>query len=178
MEKSIYYIYKLNVLDEFYIGSTRDIAQRFRAHKSECKIESSKHKKVYVKMNEVYNLNDTHLLNYEILETITCTKCESRNREQYYIDNLKPQLNTINAVFNIKSHREKCKLYMREIRMLETESAHEQRLKRKKIWYDKNRELILSKERNRYNKKKISDMKGKMKLMKQNLDSISMLTTI
>ena len=58
---------------------------------------------------------------------------------------------------------------MRKIRKDETESEHEERLKRKKIWYDKNKLIILARERNRYKKKKISDMKEKMKLMEQNI---------
>ena len=175
MELSIYFIYKLNVLDEFYIGSTIDIKKRFNSHKSDCNNKASKHKKVYVKMNEVCDFNDKHLLNYEILESLKCTKLEARTREQHYIDTLKPQLNSINAIKDIEAYRHKSKLYMKEVRENESDDDHRERLSKKKIWYDKNRDIILAKEKNRYNKKKIHDMKDKMKLMQQNLDLL--LTT-
>ena len=120
-------------------------------------------------MKEVYDLNDTSLLNYDILETLDCERLAARQREQYYINNLKPQLNTINAVKDYESYNLQKKLYMRKIRKDETEDEHEDRLNKKKIWYQKNKPIILAKERNRYNKKKINHMKEKMKLMEENI---------
>ncbi len=167
---SNYYIYKLNVLDEFYVGSTKDPVKRFASHKKDCKATKYKDKKLYKKMNEIYDLKDSLLLNYEILETIHQTTCKcARQREQYYIDKLKPSLNSINAVLDKEAARLQKIEYQRQKIEKETEAQKKVRLAKKKIWYYKNREVILAKERARARQKRIDNLKDKLKLMTYNI---------
>jgi hypothetical protein len=165
-----YFIYKLNVLDEFYIGSTKNPITRFKYHKHDAKNKKYKDKKLYRKMNEIYDFSDTTVLNYEILESMTnCSNKYAREREQYYIDTLKPTLNINNAVKDPEEYRRKNIEYQRQKREKETEAEHQLRLAKKKVWYYENREAILAREKARYKQKRIDQLKEKMKMMEKNI---------
>lgn len=172
MENQNYFIYKLNVLDEFYIGSTKNPVLRFKSHKHDSRQTKHKDKKLYKKMNQVYDYKDTDLLNYTVLECLNCNVRTAREREQYYIDTLKPTLNSINAIKDPEEYRMKAVLYAREKREKETEAQHQLRLAKKKVWYWKNREDILARERMRYKEKKIEDMKQKLEMIKSNIECL------
>lgn len=168
MASSNYYIYKLNVLDEFYIGSTKNPSLRFKTHKHDSKTQRNKNKKIYIKMNQIEDYNNENQLNYEILETLfNASKLEARTREQYYIDNLKPTLNSINAIVNLEEQRRKKVEYARKVREEESDIDKKIRLAKKKVWYYQNRDDILRRERNRYNQKKIYEF-----LENQNFENV------
>ncbi|WP_396128028.1 GIY-YIG nuclease family protein [Clostridium sp.] len=84
-------IYKIcnDVDSELYIGSTvKNLANRMSRHRSASKIQDSK---VYLKMNK---LGQNHF-KIILLEEYSCeTREQLRAREQYWIDLLKPALNS------------------------------------------------------------------------------------
>ena len=91
-----YYVYKLFNPDctEFYIGSTTNIKQRKRQHKSMCTNPNSKNYNFkvyrYIRSNGGYDS-----WNYEILEHITTSinKYELHDLERKAIEDMKPSLN-------------------------------------------------------------------------------------
>lgn len=168
MEK--YFIYKMNVLDEFYIGSTKNPSSRFYHHKFESKTNRNKDKKVYRKMNLVENYDNKDELNYEILECMECSSNDAKIREQYWIDTLKPTLNSIKAYSTPEDRKQRARDYQRKLREKESEFEHKLRLAKKKVWYLENREKILEKERIRYKDRKIRQLKEKMKQMEKTIE--------
>jgi len=175
MDSSKFYIYKLNVLDEFYIGSTKNPRERFKTHKQDSKTEKYKDKKIYRKMNQIEDYKDENQLNYEILETLfDSSRLEARTREQYYIENLKPTLNSINAILNLEEQRKKKVEYARRVREQESAIDKKIRLAKKKVWYYQNREDILRRERNRYNQKKLHEFLDNQNFENVFLDNIEL----
>lgn len=82
-------IYKITNLDtnEFYIGSSKNIESRWAYHKAKFKSNEETHNKLYLDFKK-YGLEN---FKFEILE-----KCSNniKEKEQEYIDKLKPHYNT------------------------------------------------------------------------------------
>lgn len=82
--------------DRIYIGSTSDFTDRVRKHKSHLKHKTHHNIKLQSHVNK-YGIDD---FTFEIVEVIQFTTLENLiEREQYYIDTLKPYLN-INLIAN------------------------------------------------------------------------------
>lgn len=165
-----YYIYKITCLNEIYIGSTKNPILRWKTHITDYKKKNWKNCKLYKKMDSVYDLNDKNCLNYEILECLNnCSRKDAMKKEQDYINKLKPTLNTVNAYLSEEQKKENHKNYMRKYRSKMTEEQIKERLKKKKEWYNRNKEVICLKERTRYKDKRIFELKEKMKKMEDNI---------
>ncbi len=84
-------IYKITntITNEFYIGSSKDIKTRWRKHTNLSAWKKCPNNKLYIAFQK-YGLDK---FSFEILEETTSLK----EREQYYIDLLKPVYNNIRA---------------------------------------------------------------------------------
>ncbi len=164
-----YFIYKINVLNEFYIGSTKNPVHRMSAHKRDSKKEEKKNFKLYKKMNEVYDLSDSNLFNYEILESFYCEPNQVKIKEQEYINNLKPSLNMNKAFLSHEEKLEYRKNYYKIKKEKETPEEKQKRLEKKKEWYEKNKPLVKAQERERHKNKLIKELKEKLKKMEENI---------
>ena len=160
-------VYRLLSLDknikEFYIGSTADLKQRTRQHKSDCNNSNSinHNSKVYefIRNNGGWN-------NWKIDIELLTTGMEKINRlelEQNYLDCLHPELNSQNALGFDK--KEYMKEYSKEYREDNKESIKEYNkdyneknratiLERKKQYRENNKDKISAKARERYMLKK------------------------
>lgn len=101
-------VYKIeNVISgDFYIGSTINTMIRFRVHKRE--LRQGKHHSGH--LQNAYNIYGIENFKYSVIEV--CEKCDVRQREQYYIDLLKPRYNiqtTVGSNLGLK-HTEEAKL--------------------------------------------------------------------
>ena len=112
-------VYRLLSLDksikEFYIGSTANLKERTRLHKSCCNNSNSKgyNYKVYTCIRENGGW-DNWKVDIELLTTGMPEK-DRKELEQNYIDCLKPQLNSINAIGMDKQEYQK--EYQKEYRL-------------------------------------------------------------
>jgi hypothetical protein len=91
-------IYKLTNIDndEIYVGSTTmTLSKRFAMHKSASKIRPDQ--KVYKALNTI-GWNEVEIVLLDVIETDD--KDEIREKEQEYIDLLKPSLNTWSSYVN------------------------------------------------------------------------------
>tara|TARA_R110000787_G_scaffold13121_7_gene41573 strand:+ start:1145 stop:1687 length:543 start_codon:yes stop_codon:yes gene_type:complete len=88
-------IYKIQVHDEFYIGSTCDLIKRQTNHRKDCKnINSPLYNcRVYQKCRE----NDINIVLIPLEEIAGLKGEDLKMLEQEYMDRLKPELNTIRA---------------------------------------------------------------------------------
>ena len=96
-----YYIYKItdsNNNEEFYIGSTNNISNRKCKHKKNTCNKTSK--SYWLKLYQYIRANGGWTnFNVSILEAGTCEGKEYiKQKEQEYIDKLKPSLNQIKAI--------------------------------------------------------------------------------
>ena len=84
-------VYKItnNITDEFYIGSSHNIKKRWSNHKSPYNWKLHPNVKLYKAMAS-YGLDN---FTFEVLEETT----DLHNREQYWIDKLKPVYNSMYA---------------------------------------------------------------------------------
>jgi len=87
-------IYKLEIGNEFYIGSTCNLTSRLHIHKSRTYNENDKryNEKIYTAIRNI-NWNNVKI---HILEI--CNKEVIKQREQYFIDTLKPTLNSFRVI--------------------------------------------------------------------------------
>ena len=122
------FIYKIFKPDDenFYIGSTNDMRKRIWQHKSVCYNENNKQKfnmKVYryIRMN-----GGIEKWSFEVLECFDCDEKELKKKEDEYIVELNPTLNTQRASRNKEQYNAE-----------EKEKAHEYYLINKNIIYDK-----------------------------------------
>jgi len=97
-----YYIYKIYKPEtEFlYIGSTNKLSSRKSHHKKNTynRCKKSYHRPLYKTIRDNGGWDEWI---FELVEELDCEKLEARQREQYYIDTLKPQLNCIGATIHI-----------------------------------------------------------------------------
>jgi len=144
-------IYKLVCRDDsvkdFYIGSTTNIQNRLRAHRLHSK---QKDWKIYKIINEYGGFSNWKDV---IIEHYPCnSKKEANEREQYYIEKLKPSLNTQVAFKTEEDYKNRYVKYYNSKRDEIVE-------KKKKLYYDNyehNRKIINERDRKRYVWKSIS----------------------
>ena len=107
----VVYIYRMNVKDKFYIGSTKDIHKRKWEHNYDCYHQNRKHYnyKVYKYIRD--NCNDWSEVSFQILDVYDDINKKFRKEiEQYYIDYFSNNLNMIDANFS----KEKCAIKERK----------------------------------------------------------------
>lgn len=95
-------IYKLFFKENIYVGSTTcSLERRFIEHKTRMNYENGPlyNTKIYQIMRE----KGKHNFEIELLEECKCyNEKQLLIREQYWIDKLKPSMNTINTKLNLK----------------------------------------------------------------------------
>ena len=144
-------IYKLinTENDKIYIGSSNNqyLSQRMNLHNQICKDTSGRrNSKLYIFMREI----GIEKFKIELIEKYVCeTKQQLVEREQYWIEQLKPELNTIRAIANPN--------YDKECR------DKKERSDRSKAFYHSHKEEVLEKmkEYREENKDKIKERKSK-----------------
>tara|TARA_R110002167_G_C12403751_1_gene627209 strand:+ start:98 stop:535 length:438 start_codon:yes stop_codon:yes gene_type:complete len=101
-------VYRIECLDksipEFYIGSTRNLKQRTKQHKCDC--NNSNRINHNIKIYEFIRKNggwDNWKIDIELLTTGMERK-DRKQLEQNYLDCLKPELNSYNAVGDKKEY--------------------------------------------------------------------------
>lgn len=94
-------IYKIIIGDEFYIGSSIDIDQRWNNH-----IKACNNNRCNKKMSAAFQKNPS--LEFEIIEE--CAKDVIFEREQFYIDTLKPPLNIAPIAGKAPGYSKECRL--------------------------------------------------------------------
>ena len=102
-------VYKItnNITGDFYIGSSKNIKLRWATHKSPSKWKQYPNSRLYKDMSQYGRDNFT----IEVIEETT----DLRNREQYYIEQLKPAYNDRHADgYNIERCKEHQKEYQKE----------------------------------------------------------------
>lgn len=93
--KNVCGVYKIICNKNFYIGSSKNIQQRFYKHRRE--LRKGIHKNEH--MQNVYNKYGEESFSLELIEE--CNIVEKYLKEQYYIDLLKP---TYNKEFDVVTH--------------------------------------------------------------------------
>tara|TARA_R110000822_G_scaffold105794_1_gene233678 strand:+ start:206 stop:688 length:483 start_codon:yes stop_codon:yes gene_type:complete len=95
-------VYKLETPKGLYIGSTKNLKKRILQHKYTCRSKPEANRRLYIE-------NDFTEFKFTVLED----KCENRRqREQYYMDELQPELNIHNAYGIRLPHKEYMKEYI------------------------------------------------------------------
>jgi predicted HNH restriction endonuclease len=110
----VIYIIKHKESDNCYIGSTKDFEKRRKLHKYACDNEK----------DDSYNLKKYQFMrenggfeNFDMVEICKCDNDKLLKTEQYYIDCIKPSLNSGNAYFAYKEEIElSSKKYEEEIK--------------------------------------------------------------
>jgi len=117
-------VYKISCVDkeveEFYIGSTINLEDRIRSHKSRIKLQNTK---LYKFIREHGGLSNWEINPIEIYEC-EMTKLELKQEEQFYINEYKPKLNCLKAFVTIEQKQKEDKI-------------------RKKLYYENNKEKVL-----------------------------------
>jgi group I intron endonuclease len=157
-------VYKItnDVNDKIYIGSSNNqyLSTRMNGHRQMCKdLTGRRNTKLYNFMREI-GVEHFHI---ELIEKVKCENINQlREREQFHIDILKPELNMFRAIENpnyVRPNRE-------EQNKKNNERYHankEEYLKKQKEYAEKNKEAI-SIRRKKYreeNKEKIKLQKDK-----------------
>ena len=121
-------VYKItnNITGEFYIGSSKDIKRRWADHKCLSKWKQHPNIKLYKAMAQ-YSLDN---FTFEVLEETA----DLRNREQYWIEQLKPSYNNLWAKGrNIKRRKETTRRCCKEW----NEIHRDERLAKSKDYYSR-----------------------------------------
>jgi len=136
-------IYKItnDLNDKIYIGSStyQYLCNRMNCHRQMCKdLSGRRDTKLYNYMREI----GVQHFKIELIEKVQCeNKCQLREREQHFIDMLKPELNMFRAVENpnyVRGNQE-------ERNKQNNERYHankETYLKKQKEYAEKNKEAI------------------------------------
>ena len=152
-ENKISGVYKItnNITGDFYIGSSKDIKLRWANHKSPSQWKRSPGIKLYQAFIK-YGLNN---FTFNIIEETT----DLHNREQYYIEKLKPSYNNKRAKgWNTKRYKEYHKRYCKEW----NEIHRDEHLAKLKDWYKTHRDEQLTKKK-AYNQAHRDENLAKMK---------------
>ena len=96
----IYKIYFKSNLFDFYIGSTIDYKKRISRHKYQ--LNTNKHNNTY--LQNLYNKRGKSEFISEIIEEVK-TSTMLIEREQYYIDELKPTINILKKAYSTLNYR-------------------------------------------------------------------------
>ena len=149
-------IYKLYSKDddEFYVGSTTNFYNRKKDHKSSCNNENdpcyNNKKYQYIRNNGGYDKFDYEILELGEYENEYCM----RDRERYFIETLKPSLNSDIPNRTQKEYYEDNKEKKKEYRENNKEKINE----RDRKYYENNKEK--KKEYYENNKEKINEYKN------------------
>ena len=101
-------IYKITntITGDFYIGSSKNVKQRLAVHRCKSRWKQYPNNPMYIDMQE-YGLNK---FVFELLEVVEAEKL--KEKEQYFIEILKPKYNNINAnSLNIEKRKKYNKEY-------------------------------------------------------------------
>ena len=102
----VFIIYKIQIHDCIYIGSTKDLKQRKTTHKQSCTNENNKHHHlmVYQIIRENGGWNNSYMAPIEEFECDT--PLQSKIREQYWINQYNANLNVNRAYVSEEEKRE------------------------------------------------------------------------
>jgi hypothetical protein len=135
-------IYKIVIDEDEYIGSTsQSLAKRFYTHKAKA-IANKEQSKLYKKMREVgADSNHCRIL---LIELFPCTtKEELRSREDHWITERNPSLNTRGAIYHPEKAIITAKTY-RDVNhdkiMLYNKTHHERDKAQRKIYREQHKE--------------------------------------
>lgn len=146
------YIYKLKINGKSYVGSTNNMSERMRGHKSPCYNINSKSYNIklyeFIRENGGWNNVDICILQ----------KCNEDVRyiiEDFYIKHYKCELNNISAIYDV----EKRKKYIQTYNKPYYKNNKEKILQNVKNYYENNKEKVLNyqKEYSEKNKERISE---------------------
>jgi hypothetical protein len=131
-------IYKISCKDplitDFYIGSTKNVYNRYHTHKHNSIHDSIT--KLYIEMNKNGGFSNYEMV---IIEKFPCANRQQKHmREQYHIDCLRPKLNT-NRAFRtddqrINQMKDYNKVYF----------SKEKQIEKRKNHYLQNRDLLIA----------------------------------
>jgi len=138
----VVYIYKMNVKDKFYIGSTEDIEQRITLHKRACyNIKNNDYNNDVYKYIREY-CNDWSEVSFHILDVYDDISDDFKfEMEQYYMDHFDNNLNMRRAIKDpnyYQNNRER----ILERRKNYYYNNQESVLERSKIYRENNQEKI------------------------------------
>ena len=111
MAEIISAVYKIinTITGDFYIGSSKDVKQRWRAHKKPSVWKNHPNNQMYIDMQK-YGLDN---FDFQILEEVEPDSL--KEKEQYFIETLKPTYNQMNAKgLNIVRRKDYQKEYSKE----------------------------------------------------------------
>ena len=102
----VFIIYKIQILDCIYIGSTKDFKQRKVSHRHSCMNENNKHNHwmVYQIIRENGGWNNSYMAPIEEFECDTTL--QSRIREQYWMNQYNANLNVNRAYVSEEEKKE------------------------------------------------------------------------
>ena len=126
----IYYIYKIQIGDFIYIGSTRDYTKRYNKHRYNAYM---KHRVLYQKIEEAGGLKPIMM---SLVETIDCEQKDARICEQKWIEHYSANMNMVNAHLTEEAKKERS----REEHRLYRERHHDELLQKRRLWMEENRE--------------------------------------
>lgn len=89
----LYFIYKIQINDSIYIGSTSDVNKRLIGHKRSSRDDKCCNK-LYTYIRQMGGWKDEY---FSIIETFMCDETTSRNKEQEYINKYNANLNSISV---------------------------------------------------------------------------------
>lgn len=163
-----YIIYKLccDECDDFYVGSTRNIVQRKKTHKTSCNNPKNKayNTKIYRTMREFGGWDEWRLCPHELMEN--STKFEAECQEEVVRMRLKAELNSRRASCGgitredyQKQYYQEHKEYIKEYSKGYRDGHYEEKKDYIKHYYEGNRATILEQKKNFYqeNKDKITE---------------------
>lgn len=185
-------IYKITCKDsaitDIYIGHTTNFKQRFRLHKSNCNVETSKgyNYKIYKIIRENGGWDNWEM---SIIETFPCQNVdEARNRERYWIEK---ESSNMNVTIPNRSKKEYSKIYRVIHREEIAEKAKEYRENnkdniklylecnkekisfQKQDWYEENKETILEKAKQHYEQNKEHKLEYQKQYAEENKEIIA-----
>lgn len=98
-------------INSCYVGHTTNWVKRKASHKERCNDEKSK--KYHLQIYQIMRMNGgIENWNMILIEDYPCdNKREAEKREQYWKDELKPDMNTLNAFVDISSYHQQLKLH-------------------------------------------------------------------
>ena len=131
-------IYKITntVTGDFYIGSSKDVKRRWRAHKCPSSWKRFPNKQLYQDMRK-YGVDN---FDFQILEEVEEGKL--KDAEQQFIETLKPTYNQMNAKgWNIEKRKKAKKEYEKSEKRKKYKEEYEKSEKRKKYKEEYNNQL-------------------------------------
>ena len=130
----LYSIYKISIKnsDWTYVGSTKNINNRIKSHQYNINLDET-HKahnyKIYKVIRENGGWDNCEV---QVIETVECeTKNDAHDKEQFWIDELKPNLNSVKSICHLTKSQRFKKYY---------DANHEKMLERRKEYYYNNPE--------------------------------------